>query len=558
LAHQLLIKPRFGPRSRALVIDGHVTARSILVSHLRSLGIQQVQQCGRAHAARQRMEARGFDVVLCEQQLEGGSQGSELIDDLRRLKLLSLGTVVIMLSSVSSREVVSHVAESALDGFLIKPYSTRALEERLMKAFVRKESLREILDAVEAERYVDGLAMCEARFDARGPYWTHAARIGAELALRLDNLPLASVMYDAVWADKAVPWAKLGLARVLEASGQAGAAVSTIENLLAAEPAYADAYDVMGKIHVAEGDFEKAMNAYRRAVEITPTSVLRLQKFGMLAYYAGDQDTALEALQQAAVLGAGSPKFDQQSLLLLAFAKQRQGTPEALSSCRAMLDAVVVQTAEKSRPNPAGAATSASPSAAGAAGTAQSPRMQRLADAARAFLAILDNDMATARAMLDSLAAARQSPAFDAEAATNLLSLLAVMNRAELTIAAAPGWVRDAALRFCTSKQAIAMLVQACGAVDEHEAEVRKAAAELSEETREALSHSLAGEPRRAVEQLLDWGERTRNAKLLRDAAAIMARYRDRIDGVEALLERCKALQDESRVPVVLPPIVVA
>ncbi len=523
-----------------------------MVSHLRSLGVQQVQQCGRAQAARQRMEARGFDVVLCEQQLEDGSQGSDLIDDMRRLKLLSLGTVVIMLSSVSSRDVVSQVAESALDGFLIKPYSTRALEERLMRAFLRKESLRDILDAVEAERYADALALCDARFVARGPYWTHAARIGAELALRLDQLPLASAMYDAVWADKAVPWAKLGLARALEASGQAAAAVSTIENLLAAEPAYADAYDVMGKIHVAEGDFEKAMNAYRRAVEITPNSVLRLQKFGMLAYYAGDQATALQALEQAALLGAGSPKFDHQALLLLAFAKHRQGSEEALRSCRTMLETVLAtvlkppadkgQQAPKPRVSPP---------------TADTPRLQRLADAASAFMAALDKDMGLARRRLDGLADTRLLPDFDAEAATNLLSLLAVMNRSGLAVEPAATWVRDAALRFCTSKQAIEMLAKACDAVADHEAAVRLAAANLSEVTRDALGHSLAGEPRRAVEQLLEWGERTVNAKLLRDAAAIMVRYRDRIDGIEPLLARCKVLQARARVASAAPPVLV-
>jgi len=538
-----------------------MTSRTMLVAYLRSLGVGQVQQCGRAQDARQRMETRGFDVVLCEQLLEDGSQGSDLIDDLRRLKLLSLCTVVIMLSSVSSRDVVSQVAESALDGFLIKPYSTGALEERLMRAFQRKESLREILDAVEQERYADGLQMCEARFVERGPYWTHAARIGAELALRKDNLVLASAMYDAVWADKAVPWAKLGLARSLEASGQAAAAVSTIENLLAAEPAYADAYDVMGKIHVAEGDFEKAMNAYRIAVEITPTSVLRLQKFGMLAYYAGDQDTALQALEQAARLGAGSPKFDRQALLLMAFAKHRQGSEESLHSCRTLLHSVLAQTADVGRQNPGagtGTGTGAGAGASAAAvATSQPPRLQRLTNAASAFLAILDNDNLAAREKLDSLAAQRQKPEFDAEAATNLLSLLAVLRRCNVKVDAAPTWVRDIALRFCTNKQAIQMLVKACDEVVDHEAEVRKAATDLNQVTRDALGHSLAGQPRLAAEQLLDWGERTGNAKLLRDAAATMARYRERINDIEPLLERWKSLQERFRADVTLPPITV-
>jgi cytochrome c-type biogenesis protein CcmH/NrfG len=411
---------------------------------------------------------------------------------------------------------------------------------------LRKDALREIFDAIEAEHFAAGLALCDTRYRARGPYWTHAARIGAELALRLNQVPLASAMYAAVLADKAVPWAKLGLARALEASGQAGAAVSTIENLLAAEPTYADAYDVMGKIHVAQGEFAKAMDAYRRAVEITPTSVVRLQKFGMLAYYAGEQETALQALEQAAQWGAGSPKFDPQSLVLLALAKHRQCSAEGLRSCRTMLDVVLVQAADGARQAP------------GAVPRPELPRLQRLARIARAFLAILDDDLEGARSSLGTLAADLRLPEFDVEAATNLLSLLAVMDRAGITVADATTWVRDAGLRFCTSKQATDMLVKACDAVVDNAAALRRAAAELSEVTREALGHSLAGQPRRAVEQLLDWGERTGNAKLLRDAAATMTRYRDRIDDIEPLLAQCEALQALCRVDAPLPPITVA
>jgi DNA-binding response OmpR family regulator len=548
LVHNLFIKPGFGHKSRALVIDGHAISRSILVAQLRTLGVDQVLQCGGPQTARQHMEARGFDVVLCEHKLEDGSRGSDMIDDLRRLQLLSLSTVVVMLSSVSSRDVVSQVAESALDGFLIKPYSARALEERLMRAFRRKDSLKQILEAVDQSRYDDGLALCETRFVARGPYWTNAARIGAELALRLDRLPLASTMYDAVWADKAVPWAKLGLARSLEASGQWGGAVSTIQNLLAAEPTYADAYDVMGKIYAEQGEFDKAVNAYRQAAEITPTSVVRLQKYGVLAYYAGDQAAALKALEQAAVFGAGSPKFDHQSLVLLALTKHRQGGEEGLRSCRTMLTTLVDLAADNER-------KASFPDAVPAV---RQLRMQRLAGTARAFLAMIDNDLESARASLDSLAAELKQPEFDVEAATNLLSLLAVMARAGLTVAASPAWVRDAGLRFCTSKQATEMLVKACDDAPEYEALVRKAAADLSEVTRDALGHSVAGQHRRAVEQLLAWAERTRNAKLLRDARATLMRYLDRIDRTEPLLAQCEALHVLLRIQAPLPPITVA
>jgi len=44
LQHALKMAPRFGPRTRALIVGSHVTTRNILVAHLRTLGVEQVLQ----------------------------------------------------------------------------------------------------------------------------------------------------------------------------------------------------------------------------------------------------------------------------------------------------------------------------------------------------------------------------------------------------------------------------------------------------------------------------------------------------------------------------------
>jgi DNA-binding response OmpR family regulator len=532
LIHQLDIAPRFGTKSRALVVDGHATSRSILVSHLRRLGVGQVLQCDRAQQAMQQMQVRGFDVLLCEHRLADGTLGQDLINELRRLQLLTLRTVVIMLSATSSYDVVAEVAESALDGFLIKPYTVGALEDRLLRAFVRKESIKEILDAVEAERYTEALALCEERFNARGAHWTHAARIGAELAIRLEKLSLATAMVEAVWADRAVPWAKLGLARVLAASNQTDEAVSTIQNLLSAEPSYADAYDVLGKIYAEQGDMPAAINAFRQAAEITPSSLVRAQKHAMLAYYAGEREAALQALERAAALGAGSPRFDPQTLILLALARYRQGSGDGLQACRPALITLIEQ-----------ARLAALSVAADAAAALAQRRLQRLAGTARVLDALIDGRVDESRAALGAVADDILAPEFDIESATNLLSLLSAMSASGTAPPAGREWVRSVGLRFCASRGATEVLARACDAQPVFGELLRKAYAEISEVTRHALGFSIAGQHRQAIDELLAMGESTRNAKLLQDAVATLARYRELIDEPAPLQARCDALR---------------
>lgn len=505
----------------------------MLASQLRALGVGQVLHSATAHDARTHMADLGVDVLLVDYRLDNDILGQTLIDDLRRDGLLPLRTVVVMLSSQASYQVVAQVAESALDGFVIKPYTPAKLEDRLVGAFQRKEALRDVYDAIEADGHDRALVLCEKRFQKRGPFWTHATRLGAELALRLTQLPLATAMYAAVLADKAVPWAKLGLARVLQADGRADTAVSTIRNLLADEPKYADAYDVMGRIHAEHGDMAGAIAAYRQALQITPFSVARAQKYGILAWYAADPDVALAALEHAARIGGESPQFDHQTLLLLAMARYQRADAAGLQLCNQQLAGVLSRHACGPAPDPHGQAAT----------DQRTDRLRRLGQMTQALVAVLAQDRPGLQACLEPVANDLMAPGFDVEAATNLLSLIATSAAAGLELQQADHWTRTAGLRFCVSKQATEMLVKACDLTPTLGQLVRAAHVEISEISRNALSEGLAGRHQRAVEELLKAAERTRNAKLLELAQAALERHRAHIAEAEALAERCGLLR---------------
>ncbi len=525
LKHQFSITPRFSTRARALIVDSHNTTRNILASHLRRLGVGQVVQCARAQEALRQIEACGFDLILCEHRLADGTLGQDLIEDLRRTALLSLRTVVMVISNDATYNTVAEIAESAVDGFLIRPYSPGSLEDRMMRAYQRKDALSPVFDAIEAGRHEEALLRCETLHRQRAPYWTYAARLGAELALRLDRPALASKFFESVLAVKAVPWARLGIARTLAAAGAAGEALSTIENLLATEPQYVDAYDVLGKLHAEQGNLEAALTAYRQASEITPASVQRAQKFGIVAYYAGKPEVARAALERAAGMGAQSRHFDAQTLLLLALLHHRQGQDAPLRDCLTRIEAALA------------AAVGDSPEA-----VLMRRRLQRFTLTVQALDLSLQGQGEAARQQAVALAQGLEQPEFDIEAATNLLSLLTELQAAGVPLGEDAHWLRQTGLRFCISRHATEVLAQACQAHPPYVAALRQAHSEIGEMAQDALSQALAGEPQRAVELLLQHTEATRNAKLLHSAQATLDRYRDRIEDVRTLHTRCAAL----------------
>ncbi|HET9643031.1 MAG TPA: response regulator [Burkholderiaceae bacterium] len=491
---------------QALVVDGNMTSRSIIVAQLRDLGLQAVMQCNRAQDARRHIEGRHFDIVLCEQHFPGESySGQDLLDDVRRAQLLPFSTVFVMITGEASYDKVAEAAESALDGYLLKPYTGASLAERLKQARERKLSLREIFQALENDEFERAADFCLRRFHARGRHWLYAARVGAELLLRLNRHNEAQELCEAVIASQALPWARLGIARAQIERDQPTLAKRTLESLIVEEPTYVDAYDVMGRLHVEQGNLQEALDTYRQASDLTPGSITRLQKQGMLASFLGRHDEAAKALERAATLGISSKMFDYQSLVLLGFARFDQRDSKGLQRCVDNLRHAL-QKASGSR------------------------RLVRFVRAVEALSCLLNRQPGAALEQVRAIAAEIPDESFDVEAGCNMVALVSSLVASELKLEDAEQWVEQIAMRFCLSKALVELLASAgqrCPALSEI---VRQSHSRIIRIAEDCMVHTLKGDPRKTVEMLVDHASRTLNSKLIEMARLTLQRHAERIE----------------------------
>ncbi|WKB53400.1 response regulator [Eleftheria terrae] len=507
----------------ALVVDANPTSRSILAGMLRDFGISRVVQTSRAMEARKALEFRHFDIVLCEYHFPGEPMtGQDLLDDLRLAHLLPLSTVVVMISSEAGYAHVAEAAEAALDAYLIKPHTEQALRERLVQARQRKRSLRDIIVQVEDGRFLPAAELCQARFETHGPNWVHAARIGAELWLRLGKPHAAQKMFEAILKVRALPWARLGVARTQYEAGGALQARRTLESLLGEQPGYADAYDVMGRVLLDQGEPDQAMAALRRACDLTPGSVARLVKLGLLAFYYGSAKEATEALQKASRLGLQSKVFDLQGLVLL-------GTLQ--------FDAADARGLARSRESMSQARE----------GAPHSARLRRFEAVLEVFGQLLQRRVADAVASVRRLLDEVTAPDFEFEAACNLLMVLSRLDLQEVRLEDLPHHVDILGRRFAVSRTTAELLGRAVHKRPELQPLLQAAYTAISGAAEEAVSHTLEGSPRQAVQVLLAHAQRTLNAKLIDLAGHTIERHRHEIEEVEPLAAEVQALHDRYR-----------
>lgn len=507
---------------RALVVDGNPTSRSLLVSQLRDFGIGSVTQCGRLHDARKMLEARPFDVVLCEHHIADEDErytAQNLLDDLRRAHLLPFSTVFIIVTAEATYAMVADAAESALDSYLLKPHTATALGERLTQARKRKKVLGELFTAIEQGELDRAARLCLERFARRETYWLYAARVGSELLLRQGRHQEARTLCEAVLATGALPWARLGIARAQIEAQQPTQALRTLETLVGDHPTHVDAYDVMGHVQLEQGTLPEALATCRKASALTPGSIARLQKHGMLAFYLGDRDEAARLLERAAVIGSGSRLFDHQSLLLLAFARLQQRDTRGVQRCQDRL----LQALERSP---------------------QSRRLQRFAAIASVLNRLVQRELPLAAAETRALFGTLDEPGLDVEAACHLLALLSQMSADQLAPDEAAGWVDTLGLRFASSRGATELLVGAATSHPPHGERIRLAHQHIGEMAEQAVTHTVQGNHRAAVANLLVHAERTHNAKLIDMARMTLQRHGAHIDDAHTLAAQADGLRE--------------
>lgn len=245
---------------------------------------------------------------------------------------------------------------------------------------MRKAALKDIFTAIEAEDFERAAQLCMARF-------------GADLLLRLEKFSKAQTLFESVVAAKALPWAQLGVARSMLDAGETTRAATTLERLVSEEPGYADAYDVRGR-------FDRALDLYKMACQLTPHSITRRQTLGMARFYTGDRAEVEETLAQAVLIGLDSKLFDPQALVLLGFVRLMAGDRKGLKRCQADV--------EKLRKRNEG-----------------DTRYRRLAAVVDVLILLQDQQFARTLEAIRAMIRDIDDPDFDFESVTNLISLLA-------------------------------------------------------------------------------------------------------------------------------------
>jgi DNA-binding response OmpR family regulator/Tfp pilus assembly protein PilF len=291
---------------RALVIDDYPGMRDALRLTLTNFGIVKVQMAANAAEAIYQVKNKPYDFILCDFNLGDGRDGQQLLEELRHSNLIPLETVFMMVTAESYYEKVVATAELAPDDYMIKPFSAEVLRNRLDNILLRKRAFRDVYRHFLAQDLEASIAACDALMRSKPKYLVDALRFKGELLVTLGRFEEAEALYQQVISMRAIPWARLGLARSLHLQKKDEAAEEELRDVLEKAPEMVAAYDLLSEVCLSKKDALAAQVALEMGVAISAKTVRRQQKLGEIAYTNGDLDTARTAFTNALEKGRHS------------------------------------------------------------------------------------------------------------------------------------------------------------------------------------------------------------------------------------------------------------
>jgi len=329
---------------------------------------------------------------------------------------------------------------------------------------------------------------------------------------------------------KTLPWAKLGVARSLLDEGQTAKAVSTLENLISEDPNYADAYDVMGRAQFEQGKFDAALATYKMASMLTPASISRLQNLGMMSYYSGDRKEAEKILDRTTRIGLDSKMFDCQTLVLLAFVRLETGDRKGLQRCRDDFARLMERNSD-------------------------SPRHLRLSHIVDALQLLEQRQYAQVLQVVRELCAHAKDPEFDFESASNLIALLSQLADKAIQLGEVDTVIDTLGLRFAGTRALSELLAGSAAVYPPYAERIRAAHAQILKYAEVAMSMSMGGDPRAAVNDLILHGRSTLSGKLIETAYLVLHRYASKITDAHELTDMVHELRSRYSTQITRPAL---
>ena len=293
-------------RTRFLIVDDFSDFRSSIKAMLRDIGAKDVDTADRGEDTLVMCRNKRYDIILHDYNLGSGKNGQQVLEELIAGKLISHQCIFVMVTAESSQAMVLSALEHEPDAYLTKPFNRASLLQRLDKLVERKTALKPILQALDKAEHAAVLAACDelSRQDKR--YAPLCLRYKAGALRELGRHDELEQLLTQLLADRPLPWAYMALGSLLHSRNQLQRAREVYEKGLQQFAMLPGLYDGLAAVLEALGEEKKAQHLLEEAIKLSPLAIRRQMHLGKLAMANEDFEVASKAYRHAVEQGRTS------------------------------------------------------------------------------------------------------------------------------------------------------------------------------------------------------------------------------------------------------------
>ena len=266
-----MIYPNYD-KLRVLIVDDFDNFRLSVTRMLQSIGVQVIDIAISGQHAIKHCKHRNFDLILCDFNLGMGKNGLQVLEQLRHEKLILNTNLFALITAETSRSTVLAVNEYDPDAYLMKPITGRALQTRIDRLLMRRESLLPALLAMDENKPDKAIGYLQEQVLAAGRYMADAQKLLGQLYVQEGSFELARALYQSVLAEHEVDWAKLGLAQTMQKDGDWEEARTVLNSLVKENPLCTNAYKALDEDFKRHQDLRAVQKNMQAAVSVSPLS----------------------------------------------------------------------------------------------------------------------------------------------------------------------------------------------------------------------------------------------------------------------------------------------
>lgn len=287
---------------RILVVDDLSNMRKTLRNMLRYIGFENIEEADDGDTGLKKLNESKFDMVVADWVMPRVS-GIEMLRMAREQPNLKDVPFLMVTAEVDAGQIVQ-AAETEVDGYIIKPFVAKTLEEKILAIlhkkknpselqllFQKSEAAQEKGDPKEALRFLE-------KAQELNPKSARTRQAMGAIYEKMGDLDKAEELYkEAALVNPQFVKVHQSLGELYEKKGEPEKAAKAIEAAVEISPNNPDRLTLLGKVYLENGNLEKAEELFKAAVKHDPKNPDRQTAIGEIFLKAGLEDKAAESFQ---------------------------------------------------------------------------------------------------------------------------------------------------------------------------------------------------------------------------------------------------------------------